>query len=141
MRNGKKQFLVATNIGLGSWAEWKDYIDSVTDDLPEFESMAEAWENMPELSPPLIENVLRQGHKMLIAGPSKAGKSYALIEMSIAIAEGRQWLGWQCAKGVCCMSIWNWTEPAACIGFGMCIRQWNCQRRISRALTSGICVV
>lgn len=99
MRNGKKQFLVATNIGLGSWAEWKDYIDSVTDDLPEFESMAEAWENMPELSPPLIENVLRQGHKMLIAGPSKAGKSYALIEMSIAIAEGRQWLGWQCAKG------------------------------------------
>ena len=99
MRNGKKQFLVATNIGLGSWAEWKDYIDSVTDDLPEFESMAEAWEHMPELSPPLIENVLRQGHKMLIAGPSKAGKSYALIEMSIAIAEGRQWLGWQCAKG------------------------------------------
>lgn len=99
LRNGKKQFLVATNIGLSSWAEWKDYIDSVTDDLPEFESMADAWEHMPELSPPLIENVLRQGHKMLIAGPSKAGKSYALIEMSIAIAEGRRWLGWQCAKG------------------------------------------
>ncbi len=99
VRGDKKQFLVATNIGLGSWSEWKDYIDSVTDDLPEFESMAEAWEHMPELSPPLIENVLRQGHKMLIAGPSKAGKSYALIEMSIAIAEGRKWLGWQCAKG------------------------------------------
>lgn len=99
IRGDKKQFLVATNIGLGSWTEWKDYIDSVTDDLPEFENMAEAWENMPELSPPLIENVLRQGHKMLIAGPSKAGKSYALIEMSIAIAEGRKWLGWQCAKG------------------------------------------
>lgn len=99
IRGDKKQFLAATNIGLGSWAEWKDYIDSVTDDLPEFESMADAWEHMPELSPPLIENVLRQGHKMLIAGPSKAGKSYALIEMSIAIAEGRKWLGWQCAKG------------------------------------------
>lgn len=99
IRGDKKQFLAATNIGLGSWAEWKDYIDSVTDDLPEFESMVDAWEHMPELSPPLIENVLRQGHKMLIAGPSKAGKSYALIEMSIAIAEGRKWLGWQCAKG------------------------------------------
>ena len=35
-----------------------------------------------------IENVLRQGHKMLIAGPSKAGKSFALIELCIAIAEG-----------------------------------------------------
>ncbi len=99
IRNGKKQFLVATNIGYATWAEWKDYIDSITDDLPEFENMAEAWEHMPELSPPLIDGVLRQGHKMLIAGPSKAGKSYALIEMCIAIAEGRSWFGWQCAKG------------------------------------------
>lgn len=99
IRNGKKQFLVATNIGYATWAEWKDYIDSITDDLPEFENMAEAWEHMPELSPPLIDGVLRQGHKMLIAGPSKAGKSYALIEMCIAIAEGRNWFGWQCAKG------------------------------------------
>lgn len=90
---------MATNIGYTTWAEWKDYIDSITDDLPEFESMAEAWEHMPELSPPLIDGVLRQGHKMLIAGPSKAGKSYALIEMCIAIAEGRSWFGWQCAKG------------------------------------------
>ena len=99
MRNGKKQFLVETNTGFSSWTEWKDYIDSITDDLPEFESMADAWENMPDLAPSLIENVLRQGHKMLLAGSSKAGKSYALIEMCIAIAEGRKWLGWQCAKG------------------------------------------
>lgn len=99
LRGEKKQYLVAVNIGMGSWDEWKDYIDSITDDLPEFESMAEAWENMPELSPPLIENVLRQGHKMLIAGPSKAGKSFALIELCIAMAEGRKWMGWQCAKG------------------------------------------
>ena len=99
IRNGKKQFLVETNTGFSSWAEWKDYVDSVTDDLPDFESMADAWEHMPELAPALIENVLRQGHKMLLAGSSKAGKSYALIEMCIAIAEGRKWLGWQCAKG------------------------------------------
>lgn len=99
IRNGKKQFLVATNLGYATWAEWKDYIDSITDDLPEFESMTEAWEHMPELSPPLIDGVLRQGHKMLLAGPSKAGKSYALIEMCIAIAEGRSWFSWQCAKG------------------------------------------
>lgn len=99
MRNGKKQFLVETNTGFASWAEWKDYVESITDDLPDFETMSDAWENLPELAPPLIDGVLRQGHKMLIAGPSKAGKSYALIEMCIAIAEGRKWLGWQCAKG------------------------------------------
>ncbi|HAM68538.1 MAG TPA: DNA primase, partial [Ruminococcus sp.] len=99
IRNGRKQFLLETNTGFASWAEWKDYVESITDDLPDFESMADAWEHLPELAPPLIEGVLRQGHKMLIAGPSKAGKSYALIEMCIAIAEGRKWLGWQCAKG------------------------------------------
>lgn len=99
MRNGKKQFIVETNTGFASWDEWKEWIESVNDDLPEFEDMSEAWENMPPLSPPLIENVLRQGHKMLLAGPSKAGKSFALIELAIAIAEGRKWLGWQCAKG------------------------------------------
>src|SRR5690625_4662997 len=54
---------------------------------------------MPELAPPLIDAVLRQGHKMLIAGPSKAGKSFALIGLSIAIAEGVKWFGWQCAQG------------------------------------------
>lgn len=99
MRNGKKQFIVETNTGFSSWDEWKNWIESVSDDLPDFENMAEIWEDMPELSPPLIENVLRQGHKMLLAGPSKAGKSFALIELCIAIAEGRTWLGWQCAQG------------------------------------------
>lgn len=99
MRNGKKQFLVDVNIGKSSWNEWHEWIESVNDDLPEPESLEDVWENLPELSPPLIEHVLRQGHKMLIAGPSKAGKSFALIELCCAIAEGRSWLGWQCAKG------------------------------------------
>lgn len=53
----------------------------------------------PGIAPPLIDGVLRKGHKMLIAGPSKAGKSFALIELCIAIAEGQRWLGWHCAKG------------------------------------------
>ena len=98
-RNGKKQFLVATNIGKESWDEWFEWIEGVNDDLPDPESLSEFWNSMPELAPPLIDGVLRQGHKMLIAGPSKAGKSFALIEMCIAIAEGEKWFGWQCAKG------------------------------------------
>ena len=36
----------------------------------------------------------------LEAGPSKAGKSFALIELCIAIAEGKPWLGqFSCAQG------------------------------------------
>ncbi len=98
-RAGRKQWLVATNIGKGSWQEWQKWLESVTDDLPEPESLSTVWDNLPELAAPLIEGVLRQGHKMLLAGPSKAGKSFALIELCCAIAEGRSWLGWQCAQG------------------------------------------
>ncbi|MEK3735490.1 AAA family ATPase [Paenibacillus sp. FSL M8-0334] len=98
-RNGKKQFIVDTNIGKPSWAEWHEWIEGVNDDLPDPESLTDFWNNMPVLAPALIEGVLRQGHKMLMAGPSKAGKSFALIELSIAIAEGTKWLGWQCTQG------------------------------------------
>ena len=99
LRNGHKQFLVDVNLGKASWEAWREWIESVSDDLPDPENMADAWENLPELSPPLIEGVLRQGHKMLVAGPSKAGKSYALIELCCAIAEGMRWLGFRCAQG------------------------------------------
>ena len=99
LRNGHKQFLVDVNLGKASWEAWREWIESVSDDLPDPENMADTWENLPELSPPMIEGVLRQGHKMLVAGPSKAGKSYALIELCCAIAEGMRWLGFRCAQG------------------------------------------
>lgn len=99
MRNDKKQYLLDTNIGKENWNEWREWIESVNDDLPDPESMADVWDNLPELAPPLIDGVLRQGHKMLIAGPSKAGKSYALIELCCAIAEGEKWLEWNCTQG------------------------------------------
>lgn len=99
MRNGHKQFLIATNIGKKDFDEWKEWIEAVNDDLPDPESLSDVWIDMPPLAEPLIDGVLRKGHKLLLAGPSKAGKSFALIELCCAIAEGRDWLGWKCAKG------------------------------------------
>lgn len=99
MRNGKKQYIIDRNIGKADFAEWKDWIESINDDLPDPECLSDLWDNLPELSPPLIEGVLRQGHKMLLGGPSKAGKSFGLIELSIAIAEGLKWFGFQCTQG------------------------------------------
>lgn len=99
IRDGHKQYLVDTNIGKRSWAEWREWIEAVNDDLPDPESLADTWDDMPPLSAPLIDGILRQGHKMLLAGASKAGKSFALIQLCIAIAEGKQWLGFDCAQG------------------------------------------
>ncbi|MGX4583342.1 AAA family ATPase [Paenibacillus chitinolyticus] len=98
-RAGKKQFIVDTHIGKTGWTDWHEWIEGINDDLPDPESLTDYWDNMPVLAPPLIEGVLRQGHKMLMAGPSKAGKSFALIELSIGIAEGDKWLGWKCTQG------------------------------------------
>ena len=98
-RAGKKQFLLDTNIGKESWNEWQEWIESINDDLPDPEGLESVWAHLPELSPCLIDGVLRQGHKMLLAGPSKAGKSFLQIELCIAIAEGRKWLSWPCTQG------------------------------------------
>lgn len=74
--------------------------DNEDDDLPEISNAAEMLHEFPELKNELIEGVLRQGHKMLLAGPSKAGKSFALIELCISIAEGVPWLGrFGCSQG------------------------------------------
>lgn len=98
-RGARKQWLVATGMGCASWADWREWVAEQTDDLPEPENLGGVWDDLPPLAPPLIEGVLRQGHKMLLAGPSKAGKSFALIELCVAIAEGLKWLGFGCAQG------------------------------------------
>ncbi len=98
-RGEKKQFIIDTNIGKSSFKEWEEWIEAVNDNLPDVEDLSAVWDSLPELAPPLIDGVLRKGHKMLIAGPSKAGKSFLQIELAIAIAEGKRWLGRGCTKG------------------------------------------
>ena len=100
LRAGQKQALLETNVGKSCWEDWCDWVEDCTDDLPDTECLADDWDDLPPLADALISGVLRQGHKMLLAGPSKAGKSFALIELCIAIAEGKTWLGrFSCAQG------------------------------------------
>ena len=53
----------------------------------------------PVLDEVLIDGVMRRGDKMCVAGPSKAYKTFSLIQLSIAIACGGKWLGWKCKQG------------------------------------------
>lgn len=98
-RGKNKQYIVDTNIGKDSWNEWSEWIDSIDDNLPDFENLSDVWNDMPDKRPELISGVLREGHKMLIVGGSKTGKSFLQIELCISIAEGRDWLGWKCTQG------------------------------------------
>lgn len=89
----------------GGW-ESEDRLESFAalirdgyDGLPEIDVYSRIREELPEPLPELIHGLLRKGHKMLLAGSSKAGKSFLLMELCIAISEGREWLGFRCEQG------------------------------------------
>ena len=112
MRNSEMQNLLAVNIGKHSWSEWLEYAEELSL-LPEPVRLSDIV--IPPTKPPeLIQGILRRGHKMLIAGPSKAGKSFLLIELAIAIAEGSSWLGFQCVQGKV-LYVNLEIDPASCI--------------------------
>lgn len=98
LRNGVMQTLVATNIGRYSYADWLDFAEGLVDELPPFTVLKEMLANMPDLPPELLEGLLRIAHKMLLAGPSKGGKSFLLMELCVALSEGTKWLKFKCKK-------------------------------------------
>ena len=98
-RGEKYQYIVARNIGFPSYSEWKQWADMQNDNLPEDFTLDTFFYNPPELKPELIEGILRVGHKLLISGPSKAGKTFILMHLAICIAEGIAWLGHRCKQG------------------------------------------
>ena len=92
------QTLITTNIGRKSWIDWLDFVEGANDELPSLTNLADQLKSPPKLPDELIHGVLRCGHKMLISGSSKAGKSFLLMELAIALSEGACWLGFQCKK-------------------------------------------
>ena len=97
-RKEQMQILVATNIGRKSWADWMDYVEGASDELPNLTYLSDVLDNPPKVPEELISGVLRCGHKMLISGSSKAGKSFLLMELAVALSEGTKWLGFSCKK-------------------------------------------
>lgn len=101
-RGNGYQYIVARNIGEKSYQEWMNWRQEQADDLPESVLLSDVWNDPPPLRDELIPGILRTGHKMLIAGPSKAGKSFLLMNLAISLAEGAEWLGMKCRQGKVC---------------------------------------
>ncbi len=98
-RAGKTQKIEAVNVGASSWETWLEWIESTSDDMPAVDNLGDFMDDPPKLPEPLIDGILRCGHKLLISGSSKAGKSFLLMELAISLAEGRPWLGFKVRQG------------------------------------------
>lgn len=53
----------------------------------------------PRRAPVLIDGILRKGHTLLVTARSKAGKSFLMLELAVAVATGGKWLGRKCEQG------------------------------------------
>lgn len=96
--DGWQRLIEANKSEFSSWDEWQDWIVAEMAKLPEIETFGSVGE-LPPLAPSIIDGILRRKQKMLVVGPSKAGKSFLMIELAIAVAEGWEWFGHKCKQG------------------------------------------
>lgn len=113
-RGGVVQKLRGVNIGKISWTEWMDYVEGIDDALPPILTLEKAFANPLKLPEEMIAGVLRRGHKMLLSSTSKAGKSFLMMELAIAVANGGEWLGFLCRKGRV-LYVNLEIDPASCV--------------------------
>ena len=92
-----RQSLLATGLGAESWAAWE--AAHTGSDLPPI-LPGHAFMGQPEAEPPqLVEGVLHQGAKMVLGGPSKARKSWSLIDLMLSVSIGAPWWGFATKRG------------------------------------------
>ena len=53
----------------------------------------------PRRAPVLIDGILRRGHTLLVTARSKAGKTFLMLGLAVAVACGTGWIGRRCEPG------------------------------------------
>lgn len=90
-----RQELLAINVGEATWEDWEAKYWKDPDEL-EMEEYFRLYD-LSELSaiypPVLIEGLLHQGERLVIVAPSKAFKSWLLMELAVSIITGLPFLG------------------------------------------------
>jgi RecA-family ATPase len=95
--NVRRQCLLALEFGAESWTAWEAAHSN--SDLPPI-LHGHAFMGRPEPEPPqLVEGVLHQGAKMVLGGPSKARKSWSLIDLMLSVSTGSPWWGFATCPG------------------------------------------
>lgn len=70
-----------------------------SDAFPPIRTGAELRRLFPDPPPDVIRGVLGEREKLMVAGASKAGKTFALLALAAAVANGGTWLGFECVRG------------------------------------------
>ena len=88
-----KQALVATNVGPGNWPTGAGLPKLL--DVKSLRQAVMYGDGLPDL----IGGLLSVRSKMMVAGPSKARKSWTLLDLALSIASGASWMGLPCTQG------------------------------------------
>jgi hypothetical protein len=62
-------------------------------------SLREMLAKYPEMRPPVIHGLLREGETLNVIAPTKTGKSWLVIDLALAVSTGLPWLGLPCEPG------------------------------------------
>ena len=109
-RGDTMQYIIAENIGPASFEEWQNKMKHKTSSIF-IETFGHYNHKLPELTEELIFGVLRMGHKMILSGASKTGKSFCAIELAVALTSGKKWLSFDCRQ--CDVLYFNFEIQAA----------------------------
>ena len=66
--------------------------------LPPFGNLDDIDQEIED-DPELVEGVLRYNEVALMTARAKRGKSWAMLDLAVAVATGREWMGHKCAQG------------------------------------------
>ena len=97
-RGDREQTLLHLRVGARDFATWQRQEKGATL-LYDYGIEPMDMETPPVLDEVQVDGVMRRGDKMCVAGPSKAYKSFSLVQLAIATACGAKWLGWKCKQG------------------------------------------
>lgn len=86
-----------------------DALYNLVDNLPKYEPepyrsafRALTWSSLDDPGPEhewLVKNTITRNELAMIAGPSKSGKSFLVLDMALAIARGEDWFGRKTRRG------------------------------------------
>jgi AAA domain len=89
----RNEYISLGMLGRLDAAKLREFVAKCSDDLPDIESLEELEEDENIREPEEnIKGLLHKGSKMVIGGPSKAKKTWLLMDLAQSISTGTKWL-------------------------------------------------